>query len=81
MTVYIRSQDNLKLVELGELLIIGGAKKESILTGNKADSLALLGSYENHEEAKEKFEEIVGRILSPSIIEKSADMMYIDLSQ
>ena len=81
MTVYIRSQDNLKLIKLGELLIIGGAKKESILTGNKADSLALLGSYKNHEEAKEKFEEIVGRILSPSVIEKSADMMYIDLSQ
>lgn len=81
MTVYIRSQDNLKLIKLGELLIIGGAKKESILTGNKADSLVLLGSYKNHEEAKEKFEEIVGRILSPSVIEKSADMMYIDLSQ
>lgn len=81
MTVYIRSQDNLKLIKLGELLIIGGAKKESILTGNKADSLVLLGSYKNNEEAKEKFEEIVGRILSPSVIEKSADMMYIDLSQ
>lgn len=79
MIIYFKNMNGDSLVEKGEILAIGGPKKDCILTGNDKNSLIMLGSYKNEEEAKEVFEAIVEKIVNPNLLEAQKGIIYIDL--
>lgn len=79
MIVYFRTMEGESLVEKGKILTIGGAKRDCILTGNDKNHLEVIGSYKTKEEAKELFDAIIAKIVSPTVLEMQKGVIYIDL--
>jgi len=79
MIVYFKTINGESLVEKGQILEIGGAKGNYILTGNDKMNLEVIGNYKTRKEAQEIFEAIVEKIVNPTVQEMQKGIIYIDL--
>ena len=79
MTIYFKTMYGNSLIEKGEILTIGGPKKDWILTGNNKNRLELIGNYKTQKETQEVFEAIVEKVVNPSLQEVQKGIIYIDL--
>lgn len=79
MIVYFKTMNGESLVEKGQIFEIGGAKKNYLLTGNDKNHLEVIGNYKTREEAKELFDAIIAKIVSPTLLEMQKSIIYIDL--
>ena len=79
MIIYFKTMYGNSLIEKGEILTIGGQKKNWILTGNNKNRLELIGDYKNAEKTLEVFNAIVDKVVNPSLQEMQKGIIYIDL--
>lgn len=77
--VYFKTMSGESLIEKGQIFGIGGAKKNYLLTGNDKNHLEVIGNYKTKEEAKELFDAIIAKIVSPTVQEMQKGVIYIDL--
>ena len=79
MLVYFKTMSGESLIEKGQIFGIGGVKSNYLVTGNDKNHLEVIGSYKTREEAKELFDAIIAKIVSPTLLEMQKGVIYIDL--
>lgn len=79
MKIYIKGQKGEGLIEKGEILIVGGRNKTSLLTGKDMGNLVSIGELKSEDRAKEILNEIIQRIVQPKVREIEREAIYIDL--
>ena len=79
MTIYFKSKNGMSLVKLGNVLTIGGSKRNYLLTGETESTATLIAKYENSEEAQEALDNIINKITHPTVKESQTNCIYIQL--
>lgn len=79
MIVYFKTMSGDILIEKGQIFGIGGVKSNYLVTGNDKNHLEVIGNYKTREEAKELFDAIIAKIVSPTLLETQKGVIYIDL--
>ena len=79
MKVYFRTQLGDGLIEKGKILRLVASKRTYIVTGDKEEDVVRLTSFDDELEAKQTFEQIISRIVSPTAREVEKGIIYIDL--
>lgn len=79
MRVYIRNQEGSALIEKGKILSIGGSNKRYLVTGEDELMTMSVGKYKDEARAKEVLEEVMARVISPTVSEVQKGIIFIDL--
>lgn len=79
MTIYFKSASGASLVKLGNILTIGGSKKNSLLTGNEIANLVKISEYSSEEETQKILDDIINKITHPTAKELEKGVIYIVL--
>lgn len=79
MKVYFRTQLGDGLIEKGKILRLIASKRTYIVTGDKEEDVIRLTSFDDELEAKQTFEQIISRIVSPTAREVEKGIIFIDL--
>lgn len=81
MNIYIRNQEGDAVIEKGKILIVGGTKRTSLLTGDSEGALVRLGVYKDETETEDILNEITQRIVQPTAREVERGCIFIDLKE
>ena len=79
MRVYFRTQLGDGLIEKGKILKLITSKREYIVTGETEEDVIKLTSFDDKDEAKQVFNEMISRIVQPTAREVERGIIYIDL--